>query len=122
MNAKTGRPALTIADDDLPPPRRRLPQAPPDPGDDAEVLARAEALAVRHKALQDRPAPARPQPAGAQESWKITLPDYLNAVLGRAAVERKVSKNFLVIEALMKAGYDVRPEDLVGDRRRRPKA
>jgi hypothetical protein len=160
MTPKPPRLELTIGDDDLPPPRRRLPATLPDNTDDSAVLARADTLTEHHNALHGgRPAPlpapasapapavpappvsvAPPAPAAApvkapparkapvpvtmaapQESWKITLPDYLNAELSRAAVERKVSKNFLVIEALKKAGYTVKPGDLVGDRRRRPK-
>jgi hypothetical protein len=119
---KDRRPELTIDDEDLPPPRRVAPRLPEMPDDDAIVAARADALSSRHGALRGggvHVARLYPEPSPT-ESWKLTLPDYLNGELNRLAAERKVTKNFLVIEALQKAGYAVKPEDLVGDRRRRP--
>jgi len=52
-------------------------------------------------------------------SWKLVVPDYLDRELSRCAAERRVSKGFLVLEALAKVGYEIRPEDLIGDRRRK---
>jgi hypothetical protein len=37
------------------------------------------------------------------------------------AAERRVTKTFLIMEALAKAGYRVDEVDLVQDRRKRPK-
>ncbi len=119
---KNRPPELMIDEEDLPPPRRARVQLPAAPDDDAVVAARADALSLRHGALRGGGAHVArlyPEPSPT-ESWKLTLPDYLNGELNRLAAERKVTKNFLVIEALQKAGYAVKSEDLVGDRRRRP--
>jgi len=46
------------------------------------------------------------------------IPSYLNRALTVAAGERKVSKRWLVMDALQQAGFDVRAEDLFEDGRR----
>ena len=53
-----------------------------------------------------------------QEPLKIMIPSYLNRALTVAAGERKVSKRWLVMDALRQAGFDVRVEDLFEDGRR----
>jgi len=126
MTAKPPRPALKVDDDDLAPPSRaRLPQAPDD--DDRRILAGADRLSARHGALRDGttatapPVVALPAPLTMPASWKLVLPEYLDREIARRAADRQVTKNFLVLEALASAGYEVRPDDLVGDRRRRRK-
>lgn len=46
------------------------------------------------------------------------IPLYLDNELAMKAAERRVTKTFLIMEALAKAGYRVDPTDLVQDRRR----
>src|SRR5215203_1336716 len=46
-----------------------------------------------------------------QEPLKIMIPSYLNRALTIAAGERKVSKRWLVMDALQQAGFDVQVED-----------
>lgn len=123
MTVKPPRPTLKVDDDDLvPSPRTRLPQAPDD--DDRRILAGADRLSVRYGALRDgttAPSPLPTAVAPAPASWKLVLPEYLDREIARRAAERQVTKNFLVLEALSGAGYEVRPDDLIGDRRRRRK-
>jgi hypothetical protein len=123
MNTKASRPPLKVDEDDLLPQRKPLPSARDD---DHRILAAADQLSARHGALRDGsfhaatsppPAPSRVPPVTA--SWKLVMPEYLDRDLSRCAAERRVTKSFLVLEALAQSGYDVRPEDLIGDRRRR---
>ncbi|MBV9825365.1 MAG: hypothetical protein JO001_06800 [Alphaproteobacteria bacterium] len=51
-------------------------------------------------------------------SFRFELPDYLDEELRLTAARGKGTKNFLLMEALQKAGYTVHPEDLVPDRRK----
>jgi hypothetical protein len=46
------------------------------------------------------------------------IPQYLDDELSVKAAERRVTKTFLIMEALAKAGYRVDETDLVQDRRR----
>jgi hypothetical protein len=46
------------------------------------------------------------------------IPQYLDNELSVKAAERRVTKTFLIMEALAKAGYRVDETDLVQDRRR----
>jgi hypothetical protein len=47
------------------------------------------------------------------------IPQYLDDELTRKAAERRVTKTFLLVEALAKVGYRVDEIDLVQDRRKR---
>jgi hypothetical protein len=49
------------------------------------------------------------------------IPEYLDQEMAMKAAERRVTKTFLIMEALSKAGYRVDEVDLVQDRRKRPK-
>ena len=46
------------------------------------------------------------------------IPDYLDNELAIKAAERRVTKTFLMMEALQKAGYRVEEHDMVQDRRK----
>ena len=124
MNTKLTRPLLKVDEDDLMPQRKPLPSASDD---DHRILAAADQLSTRHGALRDGlPSVATSQPANsasrvlsATASWKLVMPDYLDRELSRRAAERRVTKSFLVLEALAQSGYEVQPKDLVGDRRRK---
>lgn len=122
MVIKTNRPSLKVDENDLLPQRKALSS---DDEEDSRILAAADQLSARHSALRDGSPPAalpRPAPAPVptiMASWKLVVPDYLDRELSRSAAERRVSKGFLVLEALAQAGYEIRPEDLIGDRRRK---
>ena len=63
---------------------------------------------------------ALPKPAAQRVSWALQIPGYLDAELRRRAADADgETKTSLIIKALHQAGYQVEPEDLVGDRRRR---
>lgn len=49
------------------------------------------------------------------------IPDYLDQQLAIKAAERRVTKTFLIMEALGKAGYRIEEDDLVQDRRKSKK-
>lgn len=51
-------------------------------------------------------------------SLRIEVPIYLDDELRVRAAAAGVTKQFLVMQALAAAGYTVRPEDLVADRRK----
>lgn len=126
MSTKTAHKPFKIDEEDIAPPYRPALPATPDI-DDVRILADADALSMKHAALRDGSTTA-PMPAKSvtdtqtpRASWKIVLPDYLDAAISRAALDEKTSKNSILIHALKKAGFEVRVEDLVGDRRRRTK-
>lgn len=61
------------------------------------------------------PAPAR----AATPSIQLVVPDYLFEEMGVKAVRRRVTKRFLILEALAAAGYRVEADDMEEDGRRR---
>ena len=63
--------------------------------------------------------PSRPKVPLA--SLRIEVPDYLDRQLAFKAVERRVTKQYLVVEALQAAGYRVDEADLVEDKRKAKK-
>ncbi len=84
--------------------------------DDNALLARlASSPAYAEKPSLTGAAQLEPAP---QEPLKIMIPSYLNRALAVTAGERRVSKRWLVMDALRQAGFDVREEDLFEDGRR----
>jgi hypothetical protein len=63
-------------------------------------------------------APAAP-PMSPCKSFNLSVPDYLFDELGMQAVKRRVTKRYLILEALAKTGFTVEPQDLEEDGRRR---
>jgi hypothetical protein len=53
------------------------------------------------------------------KSFNLSVPDYLFEELGMQAVKRRVTKRYLILEALAKAGFTIEPQDLEEDGRRR---
>ena len=51
-------------------------------------------------------------------SLRVEIPKYVDKLLAMAAAERGVTKQFLILEALLKTGYPVQKEDLIEDKRR----
>lgn len=81
------------------PPARRA--AAPPPADPAQPIA----TPVEH---------SRPPAA----SFRIDLPEYLDQELTMRAARERATKAYLIMDALRQAGYTVKSEDLVADRRR----
>lgn len=118
-SAKSNRPPLKVDENDLLPHRETV----FGEEDDRRVLAAADQLSARHGALRGstRLAPSRSPAATTKRAvLSLALPDYLDHELSRRAAEQRVSKLFLILEALAQAGYTVQPGDLIGDRRRKP--
>lgn len=120
------RKALSLGGLDDPDP---LPKPPAN-----DLLARAADAGATHESddttllakLVSSPAYAeKPSLSGAvhveavpQEPLKIMIPSYLNRALATAAGERRVSKRWLVMDALRQAGFAIREHDLFEDGRR----
>jgi hypothetical protein len=51
-------------------------------------------------------------------SFRVDLPDYLDEELRMRSARDRATKTYLIMEALHRAGYTVKPEDLVADRRK----
>lgn len=78
------------------------PTAPPSSAKTADVAEQAPALAANT----------------AMDTLQIKIPRYLMQQLARAAVERRVTKKFIILEALKTCGYQINIEDLQEDGRR----
>lgn len=82
-------------------------------------------------AVQEAPLPSRPSPEQPMmnrmsatgnridmDTLQIKVPRYLMQQLARTAVERRVTKKFLILETLRTCGYHIKAEDLQEDGRR----
>lgn len=63
-------------------------------------------------------APEPPKPTAPLVSVRFDAPDYLDRELSVKAAEQGVTKTYLILQALGKAGYRMDEIDLVKDRRR----
>jgi hypothetical protein len=110
-------------DDELRPKVRLKRHADVPPATDEEVEANSRQIGEKWGATTSMP-PAEPAPPPAPQPAKVTsirgyIPQYLDDELTRKAAERRVTKTFLIMEALAKAGYRVDEIDLVQDRRKK---
>lgn len=67
----------------------------------------------------EAPVPAPPVQLTPCKSFNLALPEYLFDELGLRAVKRRVTKRYLILDALAKAGFRVETHDLEEDGRRR---
>jgi hypothetical protein len=89
---------------------------------DDEIDANSRRIGEKWGASTSIPAPPQEtDPLAPVVSIRGYIPNYLDDELARKAAERRVTKTFLIMEALAKAGYRVDPIDMVQDRRKRPK-
>jgi hypothetical protein len=51
-------------------------------------------------------------------SFRVDLPEYLDQELTMRSARDRATKTYLIMEALHRAGYTVKPEDLIADRRK----
>ena len=106
---------LPSIDEDLTPRRRvDLKALRPAGGDDATVERNSRRLTNEWGATTVIAPDVRPLLA----SLRIEVPDYLDRELALKAVEQRVTKQFLVLQALQQAGYRVDAVDLVPDKRK----
>jgi hypothetical protein len=115
--------ALPSIDSELAPaPRQRLNLKglkPREPMADEAVEANSRSIGEKWGASTQLPPAEEP----AVELAPVTsirgyIPQYLDDELSVKAAERRVTKTFLIMEALAKAGYHMDEADLVQDRRR----
>lgn len=109
-------------------PRPKLKRHADVPASDEEIEANSRTLGEKWGAATSLPYP--PPPAAAvvpvPEPVRVVsirgyIPHYLDDELTRTAAHRRVTKTFLIMEALAKAGYRVDEVDLVQDRRKKDK-
>jgi hypothetical protein len=79
----------------------------------ARVAEPAKLVAAPEPGLAPPPA-RRPRYA----SFRVDLPEYLDQELTERSARERVTKTYLIMDALRRAGFAVRPEDLVSDRRK----
>lgn len=60
----------------------------------------------------------RVEPTTKVVSIRGYIPDYLDYELAMRAAQERVTKTFLILEALAKAGYRVDEADMIQDRRK----
>ena len=65
-----------------------------------------------------QPSAAPPITRAPVASLRIEVPVYLDDALTREAAEKRVTKQYLVLTALRKAGYRIDDTDLVADKRK----
>jgi len=105
-------------------PRPKLKRHADVPASDEEIEANSRALGEKWGAATSLPDPPSPVPVAEPVrvvSIRGYIPHYLDDELTRTAANRRVTKTFLIMEALAKAGYRVDEVDLVQDRRKKNK-
>lgn len=101
-------------------PRRKLVKHADGLASDEEVDTNARVLSARWGASTAvQTSEPSPTPIAPVVSIRGYIPTYLDDELTRKAAERRVTKTFLLMEALAKTGYRVDEADLVQDRRKR---
>lgn len=103
-------------------PRAKLKRHTDNPATDEQIEANSRLMGEKWGASTSIPAPEPPPvPLARVVSIRGYIPHYLDDELTRTAAERRVTKTFLIMEALAKAGYRVDEQDMVQDRRKRQK-
>ena len=81
------------------------------------ALEESEPAAVELNAPAAAPAPM-PSRRTRYASFRVDLPEYLDQELTERSAHERATKTYLIMDALRRAGYTVKPEDLVADRRK----
>jgi len=76
-----------------------------------------ETLVLRTKSIEASAAPLAARRAR-YASFRVDLPEYLDQELTMRSARDRATKTYLIMDALHRAGYTVKPEDLVADRRK----
>src|ERR1700761_6316621 len=86
-------------------PRLKLKRNPDAPVTDEEIEANSRRIGEKWGASTSIPTPPpEPEPLAPVVSIRGYIPSYLDDELARKAAERRVTKTFLIMEALAKAG------------------
>lgn len=91
---------------------------PREPMADEDVAANSVAIGEKWGASTHLPAVEPVVPLSPVVSIRGYIPQYLDDELAMQAAGRRVTKTFLILEALHKAGYRVDEHDMVEDRRK----
>lgn len=105
----------------IPAPRQRVDLKglkPREPMADEAVEANSRTIGEKWGASTQLPAAEPAVELAPVTSIRGYIPQYLDDELSVKAAERRVTKTFLIMEALAKAGYRLDEADLVQDRRR----
>jgi hypothetical protein len=102
-------------------PRARLKRHTSEPTSDAEIEENSRQIGERWGATTRIDLEREQIPLAPVVSIRGYIPNYLDDELTIKSAERRVTKTFLIMEALAKAGYRVEDHDMVQDRRKRPK-
>ncbi len=85
---------------------------------DEAVEANSHVIGQKWGASTQLPVDTPPEAQTPLASIRGYIPQYLDNELTSKAAEHRVTKTYLILEALAKAGYHVDEADLVPDRRR----
>jgi hypothetical protein len=102
-------------------PKAKLKRHIQETATDAEVEENSRRIGERWGAATRINQEPERVPAAPVVSIRGYIPDYLDNEMAIKAAERRVTKTFLIMEALARAGYRVDEVDLVQDRRKRPR-
>ena len=102
-------------------PKAKLKRHDNDASSDAVIEANSQRLGEKWGAATRIDQEPEPVPLAPVVSIRGYIPEYLDNEMAIKAAERRVTKTFLIMEALSKAGYRVDSVDLIQDRRKRPK-
>lgn len=91
---------------------------PREPMADKDVTANSVIIGEKWGASIQIPAVEPVVPLSPVISIRGYIPQYLDDELAMKAAGRRVTKTFLILEALQKAGYRVEETDMVEDRRK----
>lgn len=119
--SKAPQPLPSIENDLAPAPRQKLDLrklSPRGPMADEAIDENSRALGEKWGASVQLPPIKAPPAVAPVRSIRGYIPEYLDDELAMKAAERRVTKTFLIVEALAKSGYRVDEADLVQDRRR----
>ena len=89
---------------------------------DEAIAANSRTIGERYGSATSLPPPTPavepPKPAAPLTSVRFDCPEYLDKELSVKAAEQGVTKTYLILQALGRAGYRLDEVDLVKDRRR----
>jgi hypothetical protein len=102
-------------------PKAKLKRHSDETANDADVEANSRRIGEKWGAATRIGQEQEQVPLAPVVSIRGYIPEYLDQEMAMKAAERRVTKTFLIMEALAKAGYRVDEVDLVQDRRKRPK-
>jgi hypothetical protein len=87
-------------------------------GAHAQIAPKKEQAVEEAKPTATAVAPSPPPRRNRYASFRIDLPEYLDQELTERSARERATKTFLIMQALHRTGYTVKPEDLVADRRK----